>query len=275
MALRLPKGVRPRQWQAGVVGLTTGWLVLSLLQPAQGGNVDAVLNPLPTYPDLVPDIRSVYVERPFLGSDPDTGASTFGPPRLAFDTWSQNVGTVALDVLANDPTTPTASTVSQCVSWTPDRVCRERRQVGGFAWHEEHTHFHFQDFARYELRELRGNGQVNYSSRGLLAVSDKVSFCLIDTTPTRDDAFPLATYTLFCNPFRQGISAGWADVYGSGLADQQLSSERLHDGRYALVVTLNPTGGLWESDHDNNTVEVIVELSSGATKAAIVERRWP
>lgn len=61
---------------------------------------------------------------------------------LSFATYSWNFGTVPVDLLADDPKNIAASTVSQCVSWASDYVCRERRRVGGFEWYAEHRDFH-------------------------------------------------------------------------------------------------------------------------------------
>lgn len=222
-----------------------------------------------TYPDLVPHVSAVYVDRPYLGVDPVTGENRFGPPRVSFDTVMMNLGTVSLDLLTDASTSTSVSPVSQCVAWVLE-ACAERRNVGEVAWHEAHRHFHFQDFARYELRRLRPDGRVDHRPRGLLALSDKVSFCLMDTTPVRDGARPVPTYTLVCAPHRQGISAGWGDVYAQGLPGQQLSVEGLADGRYALVTTADPTDRLFESDNGNNREELVIELSNGLTQAAVV-----
>lgn len=235
--------------------------------------VDEVLEPGVTLPNLVPDVAEVYVFRPFV-LDEATGTFVPGPPQLHFDTRAQNLGAVPLQLTLDDVESPQSSSVSQCVSWTASRLCRAQHPVGGFTWHEEHTHFHFEDFAAYELRRLRPNGRVDYSSRGLLASSDKVSFCLMDTTTVRPDAFPVGTYQS-CTPAMQGISPGWTDVYGGGLPGQQFRIDSLDDGQYAVVVRMDHGERLYETDDTDNVVEVIVELSGGLSGARIVERRYP
>jgi hypothetical protein len=239
-----------------------------------GTQVDPLLDPPETYPDVVPDLTHVFPNRPILGFDQPTGTFVFGPPVLRFDTWSQNLGTVALDLISDDPANVENPTVSQCVAWTGD-VCRERRQVGGFELHAAHNHFHFNEFARYELRALLPDGTPDYSAAGLLDISEKVSFCLIDSTQVRPDARPVPVY-VGCTPTREGISAGWADIYGASLAGQELSpAGGLVDGRYALVISMDYGDRLYESDNGNNVVEATVEVSNGATQAVIVDRRWP
>jgi hypothetical protein len=257
-----------------VVALATAAGALTAPVRADDG-LDPVLgNPGPTYPDVVPDTREVFVDRPIVGFDPVTFDPVFGPPMLWFDTWSQNLGTVALDLVADDPTDFLGTTVSQCVSWRAPAVCRERAQVGGFVWHDEHTHFHYQDFASYELRRLGSDGRPDYSAAGLVDISDKVSFCLLDSVQVAPDAVPAPTY-IGCTPAREGISAGWADIYTTDLEGQQLSMEGLPDGRYALVITLDTADTLFEADNTNNRVEVTFDLSGGATTVTVVDKHYP
>src|SRR5688572_24190811 len=172
-------------------------LVSVLLLPAVGtptqaeDALDPVLGPAEhTYPDLQPDVTTVNLSRDFIF---DPVSETFvqdptTPPDLYFDTRSQNVGDVPLELLAEKPDDLMNSSVTQCVSWadtpvlslvTDDKaVCRERATVGGFSYHDAsgHNHFHFDDFADYELRTFNRKGQVDWSSRGLLKTSEKVSF---------------------------------------------------------------------------------------------------
>lgn len=247
------------------------------------GPLKPVLDPVvgdpgDTFPDLVPDVTVVGAYQT-ITFDPDTGQAVEGPPEMFFDTWSKNLGEVALDLQSDEPTNVTNPAVSQCTSWYDgeDLVCRERRTVGGFELHPTHGHFHFNDFGRYELRRLLQSGSPDYSSRGLIDISDKVSFCLIDSTPVRSDARPVPTYVL-CGSTREGISAGWADIYTSDLEGQQLSLAGLSDGRYALVVTMDGANHVFESDDTNNRVVVTVQLSNLASanpQAVIVDKTWP
>ena len=223
-----------------------------------------------TLPNVSPDVRNVQIMRPFVF---DEASQTFfqGPPELAFDGWVQNLGDVPLELMADDPSNPT--TAMQCVSWT-GHVCREKRVVGEYEWHEEHSHFHFTDFADYQLRRLGPDGSPDYSDAGLLAISEKVSFCLVDGSLI--DAFdPAPPFYLTCGPTLQGVSPKWADVYGIGTPGQSLSIDGLGDGRYALIVNMDYADHLYESDDTDNVVEVTVEISNGMTQAAIVGKRVP
>ena len=262
---------RDRRATTAIVGSVL--LVLTLGLPTHAGPLSAGEE---TFPDLVPNVTEVYVYRTSV-LDPVTNTFVLGPNELSFDTWSQNLGTVALDLVADDPTDFMNTTVSQCVRWPAPAVCEERRQVGGFAWHDEHTHFHYQDFGAYELRRMGSGGTIDYSAAGLVDTSDKVSFCLLDSERVDTSADPAPTY-VFCTPARQGISPGWTDIYTSDLDGQQFSLAGLTDGRYAIVVTQDYNNTIYESDDTNNRVEVIIDLTDLATaipQVEVVEHRWP
>lgn len=223
-----------------------------------------------TLPNLSPDVRTVQVLHPFV-FDEETQTFSQGGPELAFDGWVQNFGDVPLEIVADDPNNPT--TALQCVSWT-GHVCRQKQVVGEYEWHEEHNHFHFTDFADYQLRRLTPEGRPDYSDAGLLAISEKVSFCLVDASPI-DVLDPAPPFYFSCGPTLQGVSPKWADVYGIGTPGQSLSIEGLADGRYALIVTMDYANRLYETDDTDNVVEVTVELSGGLTQAVIVDKRVP
>lgn len=223
-----------------------------------------------TFPNVTPDVRNVAIW-PTSTWDPNTMTFVNGPPHLRFDSWVQNTGKVPLELVADDPNNPTTAT--QCVSWTA-HVCRERQVVGEYVWHQEHGHFHYADFADYQLRRLLPDGSPDYSDDGLLAVSEKVSFCLVDASLI-DTLKPAPPFYVSCGPNLQGVSPRWADVYSTGTPGQELSLEGLTDGRYTLVVTLDYANRLHESDDTDNVIEVVVEISGGLTQAAILGRNYP
>jgi Lysyl oxidase len=226
------------------------------------GEVGDVQHPTVEVPDLSPDVTEVYIDYESISFDPHSQRVIFGRSALNFDTRSQNLGRVPVEIRADDFTDiQGTSPVSQCVSWTTNYACRGYQRVGGFSWHDEHKHFHFDDFASYELRRLLPGGEPDFSPEGLLASSPKVSSCLVDSTKIRPDALPMSRYNS-CTPAEQGISPGWADVYPAGIEGQLLWLEHgFADGRYALVVTLNGVRRLFESDADNNRIAVTLELS--------------
>src|SRR5687768_3631929 len=193
---------RGRRWTVLVV---VSLLVSGLAVRAQAEDpLDPVLDdPGRTYPNLVPNTATVQVwNYRIIDENFNTEPGLF----LWFDTRAQNLGDVPVQLTIDEVDTPESSTVSQCLSWrsADAHLCRETEVVGGYTWHEEHSHFHYEDFARYQLRRLAPDGRPDYSSEGLIGGSEKVSFCFIDSEKVRDDASPLFFYET-CAPTVQGI----------------------------------------------------------------------
>ncbi|HEX9823796.1 MAG TPA: S8 family serine peptidase, partial [Actinomycetota bacterium] len=151
-------------------------------------------------------------------------------PALRFTVSTANRGRFALDLTAvPNAGFPNTSQAFQCVLWATDRACVERREVGSFTFHQTHLHYHFEDYADYELRTLDAYGQPDMSPGGLAAPGVKASFCLIDYDPENPQGplyqQPHPLYLTCTGSFGvgvQGISPGWRDTYESGLDGQQI-----------------------------------------------------
>lgn len=272
---------RGRRWS---VLVAAGLLVSLLAVRAQANDpLDPYLgDPGRTYPNLVPNVEDVQVQTYRLVQN-DVQLFVEEGLFLWFDTRAQNLGTVPVQLTVDKVDTPESSTVSQCVSWrlSDAHLCRATEVVGGYTWHQEHRHFHYEDFARYQLRRLAADGRPDYSDTGLVGVSDKVSFCFIDSQKVRDDARPTPFYES-CLPAVQGITPGWTDIYTSDMAGQNFDIAGLPNGRYAVIVDMDYENTLYETDNDDNYVEVTIEISDGdpqqypsGRKAEVVGRRWP
>jgi len=154
---------------------------------------------------------------------------------LRFDTQTRNIG--GSDLVMPDP------------DGNPD-----------FEYEECHGHYHFKGFASYRLLGAEGEPIV---------LGRKVSFCLLDVQ--RWDAEAKRDARFNCD--KQGIQAGWADVYDAGLPGQWLDVTGLPDGSYTLEVTLNPERKLIEADYANNTEKVPIDLGSTGSGARVVRVR--
>jgi len=132
--------------------------------------------------------------------------------------------------------------------------------VGTFVFHPAHDHWHFENFARYELHNLSADGSVGGN---VYASADKVSFCLIDEVSFLPKPRSLPAYS-GCNQIQpQGISVGWVDVYPSSLPDQNLDVTRIPEGDYWLVSTADPDNLINEGggpSENNNTAAVRVHI---------------
>jgi hypothetical protein len=207
--------------------------------------------------DQLPNLVPLKVTDAGVGqTDDGTGEA------LRFSVSTANRGQYALDLTAiPNAGFPQTSDAYQCVMWSTDRVCQERRLVGTFTFHDAHTHYHFEEYALYELRRLKPNGEPDMSSEGLAAPGFKASFCLIDydqdrpaTNPMYDAPHPLyLTCTGSFGVGVQGISPGWRDTYDASLPGQQIPIAGVPRGRdYALVITADPENLLWETNEDDN-----------------------
>lgn len=116
-----------------------------------------------------------------------------------------------------------------------------------------HEHYHFDEFARYELRDPDGVTVV--------ATGHKQAFCMLDTVSW---AWPLALPRFDCA--NQGISRGFTDFYDAGLPCQWIDVTGVAPGEYALRIAVNQPRTdaalpiLVERDYDNNVVEVPVTV---------------
>lgn len=132
------------------------------------------------------------------------------------------------------------------------------RLVGEFVYHRGHRHFHFENYARYELQPVNAPGA---SER----IGTKTSFCIMDTTAidTNLPGAPEAAFYTSCSNSFQGMSFGWGDKYGYQLAGQEIDVTGLPDGTYRLRIIIDPLGRLQEATPADNTSEIQIALSSG------------
>lgn len=141
----------------------------------------------------------------------------------------------------------------------PDAIVTTE-QVGCFTFDPNHGHWHFKNYAKYQLLSLTGE---------VLAKRSKVGFCLVDDH--RVDAVPgspqSGNYGGCSDLHLQGISVGWADVYSSYLTGQSIVIDGIADGRYCLVQTADPRGQLQESDTSDNQARLKVRIQGTQIEA--------
>ena len=130
--------------------------------------------------------------------------------------------------------------------------------AGEFTYHPGHGHIHFDGYAIYNLREQLSDGSVG----DIVATGGKVSFCLIDIRILESGSGAPSQYN-GCGATVQGISAGWSDVYGSGLSDQWINIATVPNGNYYIEVVVDPDDQLIESDETNNVTLVPATINRG------------
>jgi hypothetical protein len=129
------------------------------------------------------------------------------------------------------------------------------QDIGLFAYHPTHHHFHVADVSLYELRSGSATGPV-------MSTSKKVSFCLDDSIPISNPA-PQPGYRT-CTPVVQGVDPGWADLYPGNLDGQSLDVTGLAAGSYYLVITVDPTNKFVDANRSNNVAWLKVTFDANA-----------
>jgi len=252
--------MRARAITAGAVAA----LLATLTSPAGGSTADQ----LPNLVALAP------FDFEIAAADSGEGQA------IRFATGAANRGDHALELLGQ-PSSPTDAIAQQCVAWAHPRICTQRDDVGTFAWHPQHGHYHFEEFALYELRRLRPNGRVRMAKNGLVRTSGKISYCIIDAE--RDDSsgdslyflpYPLY-YSCLAGLNMQGISPTWRDIYSNSTVGQEIPLDGIEDGTYALVIHIDPSNRLHETDDSDNTSLVKLRILDGGRALEILCAQEP
>ena len=118
----------------------------------------------------------------------------------------------------------------------------------GWVYAECHDHFHFADYAFYQLFTAEG--------REVQSIGYKNGWCVMDITQYGGSGNSCRTYTCAS----QGISAGCADIYSPALQCQWIDVTGVPDGEYLVRVVTNPDRNVYETNYSNNFAEVKVLL---------------
>ncbi|MEM7157920.1 MAG: lysyl oxidase family protein [Myxococcota bacterium] len=114
----------------------------------------------------------------------------------------------------------------------------------------------FQNYAAYRL--------LSTDRSEVIAVGHKAAFALIDVAPWTEDAGP-AQYGFGED---MGISVGWVDIYGAGLACQYVDITGVPAGDYLLEISINFEQEIEEQTYDNNILLAPVTITDEDTGGA-------
>ena len=211
--------------------------------------------------DVLPNLE------PFPASDIEL---TDGGNTLRFSTTSWNRGAAPMELVGGEviengtPDSPGSRVVYQRI-FSADGTSR-LVDVGTFEYHgDNHNHFHFEDYARYTLQPLNAPG-------GSERTSTKVSFCLLDNVKvnTRLPNAPKKPFYETCNPFVQGISVGWGDLYANFLEGQSFDFSGNPSGDYLLKIEVNPLRNLSESSYNDNVSCAVLRVDASALSVQVI-----
>ena len=197
--------------------------------------------------DTLPDLVSVPAWQ--IGSEVDED----GTDRLTFSAHEWNAGPGPLVVEGYRRGSSETMDAYQFFYKNGKEVSSTK--TGTMEYHDapEHDHWHFLDFASYELVEPDG---------ALVTTSGKQSWCLVPTDPV-DLSVPGAVWRpeatgldSACGDrsalwLREVLPAGWGDTY-SQYQTQAFDLTGVRNGTYQIKITVNPNGNLHERTKSNN-----------------------
>jgi hypothetical protein len=228
--------------------------LVAVAAPARAGEV--------TLPNLVPmPPQGVIVDDADQSEDFETPQPA---QALRFGTTTYNVGDYPLDLMfapaSLEDIQANGRDILQCTAFVGP-VCTERSSAGRAFYHGVHGHWHMEAYADYELVPVTEEGLPDFEAAPV-APGTKASFCVMDTSAS-DDASPtdVATYGT-CDSVRQGMSAKHGDTYDRGLYGQQIVIDDVPPGIYGLVITVDPSGRLFETSRSDNRAWVVIDLSA-------------
>jgi hypothetical protein len=246
----------------------TALLTLALLAAGSGAQTAAPSVPAP---ELQPDLRTTPLDDVYI--DTSDGSRLL---RLSNEIVNQGLGPMELEPRAEDCNgngdTTDDRTAYQIVyqdtngdglfTRGQDTKSSEKR-AGCMLFHPAHNHWHFQDFAVYQLLAYQPDGSLG----PVVRESSKTSYCIRDGmrwTPDLQGAPGYRYYPVGTSNCTQdsvmGLSVSWTDRYYAGIADQDIDIGDLPDGTYCLSSTVDPDNQLVESNHGNNTARLKITI---------------
>lgn len=203
---------------------------------------------------LLPDLQTLPPKDLRLLHDPSTGKIL-----IRFSNSILNSGPGKLELIGTPNQTKDQILVSQRV-YAADPEIYDEFKVGEFIFHEQHNHWHLEQFAIYEVWSVGERGILE----AVVSSGGKVSYCVMDVsrsiTDLAEEMISTPRSYTHCEGEIQGLSAGWVDIYESHIPGQWVDITSLRDGIYALVSTVNPDHLLHEEDIDNNTAVIYFEI---------------
>ena len=226
------------QWVSLGVAALTLLVWLALAGPAVSAELAS---------ELQPNLEALPADEFRL--ETDTGGRTY----LRFSTTTWNSGLGPLELVAGEKDAAKQN-IYQRIHL--DDGSYYDQLAGTFAWHEQHGHFHFEDYALYTLQAANAPGASERTS-------SKTTFCVMDTDRInhRLPGAPKRSVYSTCGSEIQGMSVGWGDTYRYYLAGQAIDVTDLPDDDYQLTIEVDPKKRLLETNDADNTSTVLLRIS--------------
>jgi hypothetical protein len=204
--------------------------------------------------ELRPNLQPFPAFDLHLVANPATGGK-----QITFSTRSWNKGLGPLELVAGE-TGSLGQNVDQRVHLS------DGSHQDYFLWHPSHSHFHFNDYALYDLEPINAPG-------GSPKSGNKTTFCIMDTNKV-DTSLPGAPQTAVysvCGTTIQGMSVGWADTYGYTLPGQSVDFTGNPSGDYCLTIQIDPKSRLLEADDFDNVASSLLRIDVESSTITILD----
>ncbi len=248
--------------------------MLSLTAAIFGSALPGIAQAAPLYPDLstLPP-RELRFDRTDVSFD---GSGQFhNVLRFTNTVWNGGPGKLETRGLI-DPVTRTGPAFQRVLD--TDGSFTEF-SVGGFYWHaQNHQHYHYDDWGRYELWDrpdfdawiASGRTQGQADLRGTKTTSCVMDEEFIKTLPVTP--FPAVYPSGGCLPnsqnvLVQGLSVGWGDTYDYYRDEQWIDLDQgsLANGNYVLRSVTDPNNKVYESPNKADATKESQEVNEGIT----------
>jgi len=182
-----------------------------------------------------------------------------GRTLMRVSTATPNTGTGPLELRGSSTEAGVSQRIYRADGSTYDRY------AGTFTFHPGHGHLHFDNWINLHLRTVLANDGVG----DIVASGDKTSFAIIDLTIYNGSLPGSPSGGVYGGGLVQGLSVGWADVYGAGLLDQWIDVTQVPSGRYWLEGIVDPANSILESNESNNLARILINYTnpSGTNRA--------
>jgi hypothetical protein len=209
---------------------------------------------------LLPDLQTLPPTNLRLFRDAESGGI-----HLRFSNSIWNSGPGKLELIGNPNQARDQILVIQRI-YGPDADKFEQHEVGEFVFHDQHNHWHLEQFASYEIWSVDEGGTLET----MIATGGKVSYCVMDVSLAEngltEGVVPQNRSYAHCEDNQQGLSVGWVDTYKYFYPGQSVEVSSLEDGIYALVSTVDPLHLLIEENTHNNSAMVYFEMRDSRLK---------
>lgn len=198
----------------------------------------------------MPDLTVKPLDEIYLDVHPD------GTKKIRFPGIFLNIGDGPLELVGRHDTKTNTTKVIQNLYGKNET--KEEKEVGSFMLHQDHEHWHFEDFVIFELHTLKENRQLDKE----IITSGKMTFCIRDSGKIKGSyaGQPKEAAYTHCRQDIQGISVGWYDEYSTTISGQELDITGIEDGTYAFKTIVDPDNRIIEKDEDNNTSISYIEI---------------